>query len=258
MLDTKICIVGCGVMGSAIAESMLKAKVIAPDQLSIIDPDQEKISAFCKKYGTEEGSLYEVYEIVILAVKPQYVAEVEIPESILLLSILAGTSTKKLQEIFGNERICRVMPNTPLLVGKGTAGIFFTEAVEEQYREVCTALFACSSEVIPLENEEQMHALTAISGSGPAYFFAFVEALQSAAEEMGFAPEIAEKLSYHTFFGAAKLLEESDDDAATLRQRVTSKGGTTEAALKTFTEKELKTIVAEAVRSAARRSEELS
>jgi pyrroline-5-carboxylate reductase len=175
----------------------------------------------------------------------------------LVLSIAAGIRTGDLARWLGNARIVRAMPNTPALLRAGVTGLYAAPRATEADRATARRILEAVGSVLPLDREEQLDGVTAVSGSGPAYVFYFIEALQQAAAELGFTPEQARMLAQETFTGAARLASESEEPVQTLRAKVTSKAGTTEAALKSMETAEVKRRVVEAVHAAARRSKEL-
>jgi len=201
--------------------------------------------------------------VVLLAVKPQHMRVVaeklgQLLRAQLVVSIAAGVRTADLSRWLGGyERIVRAMPNTPALVLAGISALYAGPAVGVAERERAEEILAAVGTTLWVQQEEQMDAVTAVSGSGPAYVFYFMEALQEAARELGLGADEARRLSLQTFSGAAQLAEHSGDDAGVLRERVTSKGGTTERARSSMNSDELKRKFVEAVKRAAERSREL-
>jgi pyrroline-5-carboxylate reductase len=201
-------------------------------------------------------------EQVMLAVKPQKLAD---PASEIathgsgeqvVISILAGVGTAKLAQVIGQpRRIIRVMPNTPVMAGFGMAGIAMGEHAEPGDEQLTMQLFQAGGEAVLLE-EAKLDAVTAVAGSGPAYVFYLAEAMHKAAAELGLGEEAA-KLVTQTVLGGAHLLAESDQSAAELRQKVMSPGGTTEAAIHTLDQRQVRQAVVEAIRAAEQRSREL-
>lgn len=201
-------------------------------------------------------------DVLVLAVKPQDMqtacAAVR-TNGALVLSVAAGLAVDTLSGwLGGTQRIVRVMPNTPAAVGLGVAGLFAGEGVSAADRACADGIMAASGETVWLEKEEQMHSITGISGSGPAYVFYLLEALQNAAREQGFDQETARRLSLATFQGAAGLAAQSGEDFAVLRQKVTSKGGTTHEAVETFKRLGIAEGIAQGVAACVARSEELA
>ncbi|MGH8710219.1 MAG: pyrroline-5-carboxylate reductase [Burkholderiales bacterium] len=202
-------------------------------------------------------------DIIILAVKPQQLREVALALKVLLksqivISIAAGIRTRDLSRWLGDySRVVRVMPNTPALVGAGISGLYAMSTVTQAEKQQAEAILAAVGSTLWLNDEAQMDAVTAVSGSGPAYVFYFIEALQRAAQELGFDAQQAKQLSLDTFAGAVKLAKHGTEDAQTLRQRVTSKGGTTERAISIMEQAQLQRHITEAIRAAQERSREL-
>jgi len=257
---------GHGNMGSAILEGLLSRGVIRADQAMAYDPDPERARAAEQLGATVAPSaeaLAAAADTLILAVKPQIMdaalhglAEVRKPTG-LVVSIMAGISIARLQTRLGEgARIVRGMPNTPALVLSGAAGIALGPGCTDADAEAARQIFDAVG-VTEMVDERDLDAVTALSGSGPAYFFYLVECLVNAAIAEGLAPEAASRLAAQTLYGAGVLLRESRESAATLRARVTSKGGTTEAALRRLHEGGFEALVREAVQAAAARSREL-
>ncbi len=261
-----ITFIGGGNMASAIIGGLLqKGWQAGAVRVAEIDPAGRArlerdlgVRAFADTGAAIAGS-----ECIVLAVKPQQMHEAARAlrgalESQLVITIAAGIRAPDLSRWLGNyPRIVRVMPNTPALVLAGISGLYAMPAVSDADRTQAERIMGTVGTTLWLEREEQMDAVTAVSGSGPAYVFYFIEALQQAAAELGFAAAEARKLALDTFAGAVKLAAASSEDAATLRARVTSKGGTTERALNTLETEKTRQIIVRAVRAAAERSREL-
>jgi pyrroline-5-carboxylate reductase len=223
----------------------------------VIDPSPEaasKISTLNVQCNAEWPNNF-TPEIVVLAVKPQLMQSVLNSQAAhlqnkLIISIAAGVSVAQIQDWSQqpNARVVRCMPNTPALVSQGISGLFFTANCSEKDRDTARQIFSSCGEVLVLNTEEDINAVTAISGSGPGYVFFLMEALAQAAKNLGFNEAQANLLVSQTFLGAATLAKQSDDSFATLREKVTSKGGTTFAGLE-----QLRTLgVAEAINNAAK------
>ncbi len=258
-------VIGAGNMAEALIKGVLKAGLIASDNIIACDLSEERRGIFkgmgCKV--TAEISELAGADILLLALKPQVVFSVlpnlgkSLTASQLLISIAAGTTIDSLQNVAENVRIVRVMPNTPMLVGEGVSGVAKGASATEG--DIAMTLELCRSAGDAYEVEEsQLDAVTGLSGSGPAYLFYFAEVLAEAGIRAGLSAEIAEKMAYKTVTGSAKLLSESTDSAETLRRKVTSPNGTTEAAIKVMSEKGLNEVVIAAVLRAKERSEELA
>ena len=257
---------GFGNMGAAIARGLVDAQTASSRQVHIFDVDAEK-QAMAQKAGfsikESPEALARECDTLLLAVKPQMMAEALTPvksalaPKTLVISIAAGISIEKLQAMLGMEtRIVRVMPNTPALVGAGAAGMALSANCTEEDATIARIIFE-SIGVVEIVDESLIDAVTALSGSGPAYFFYMVECLVAAAQKEGLPLEQASKLAIQTAFGSGRLLQTSSDSPAVLRERVTSKGGTTFAALEAFRAHHFDKTIAAGVSAAAARSREL-
>jgi len=241
------------------------------DRIWATDPVAEQRDAIARHWPQvhttgDNGEAARQAEVIVLAVKPSVVREVaEDLSSVLqdhrplVISIAAGIPVPRLETwLGGGLPIVRAMPNTPALVQSGATGLYAGPGVSEAQRELAETILRAVGLALWIEDEEQMHAVTAVSGSGPAYFFLTIEALEEAAREAGLDSRAARLLAVQTAFGATKLALESDEDAATLRRRVTSKGGTTEQALAELEQGGLRQLMSRAVQAAVRRSRELA
>jgi pyrroline-5-carboxylate reductase len=239
--------------------------------LRVSDPDPERLRLLAKRYGIETTSdnpaAVTGAEVVVLAVKPQVVCSVvgEICEALrreapLVLSIVAGLTTGVLRRWIGPEvPIVRAMPNTPALVGAGAAALYAEAgSVAPAHRDRAEGILRAVGSTVWVEDEALLDAVTALSGSGPAYFFLLMELLERAGVSMGLAPDCARLLTLQTAFGAAKMALECEHHAAALRAQVTSPGGTTEQAITSFQDSGLESIVERAVRAAEARSKALA
>jgi pyrroline-5-carboxylate reductase len=205
-------------------------------------------------------------DLIVFAVKPQQMrdaARAAAPhlarsQGAVVLSIAAGIRVADLARWLGGyRRIVRAMPNTPALIGKGISGVHAAEGVDAAARDRCTAVLEAAGEIVWVADEAMLDAVTGVSGSGPAYVFYFLEALQRAASELGFSAADAHRLACATFDGAIALAKASAEDPATLRAQVTSKGGTTERALAVMAEGDVEGRIVAAVKAAAERAREL-
>lgn len=266
MLQDKLGVLGFGNMGRALVLGLLQKGVFSPDQIKIFDPDPTKQHE-AKELGLAVALSYAELlidcHILLIACKPQNITEAlegirpALNHDCLIISIAAGISTEFFRKYLGESaRVIRVMPNTPALVLNGAAGIALGQGCGEAEERIAREIFDAVgiSEVVP---EEQMDVVTALSGSGPAYFFYMVECMTNAAVAHGLAETQARRLAAQTLLGSGLLLSRSDESAQQLRARVTSKGGTTEAALKCLMESGFDKMVARAIEAAARRSREL-
>jgi pyrroline-5-carboxylate reductase len=261
-----VMLVGAGKMGLALARGWLEAG-LAPGNLILIDPSPGGAARALaddfglQLYGEASGLLPNV---LVLAVKPQIIDAVMgtlqpiVGVQTLVISIAAGIDIARLTRGLGTGRVVRTMPNTPAQIGKGITGAMAGPDVDGNDRAVADALLAAAGQVVWLESESDIDAVTAVSGSGPAYVFHLVEALAAAGERQGLAPEIAMRLARQTVIGAAALLEADTALAAVLRENVTSPNGTTAAALAVLMgEDGLTELMDKAVQAARVRSEEL-
>jgi pyrroline-5-carboxylate reductase len=261
-----ITFIGGGNMAAAMIGGLLKREW-TPASIRVVEiaaAARERIEReFRVRTDAETSASSAAADCIVLAVKPQNMREVAralrpFLGAQLLISIAAGIRMLDLSRwLAGYRRIVRVMPNTPALVRAGISGLCAMPAVSADDRARAQDILSAIGTTLWLESEDKLDAVTAVSGSGPAYVFYFIEALQQAASELGFQPEDARRLALETFAGAVRLIAESGEDAAVLRARVTSKGGTTERALAVMDARALRRIVADAVRAAAERSREL-
>ena len=263
--------IGGGNMACALAGGML-ARGARPDEIRVVEPmaaQREKLSARFSGIGVHaecDAATMAGTGLVVFAVKPQQMRDaaravaphlVRAPE-IVVLSIAAGIRIADLARWLGSHRrIVRAMPNTPALIGKGISGVFAVAGVDAAERKRCTAVLEAGGEVVWVADEAMLDAVTGVSGSGPAYVFYFLEALERAAREQGFPPDDARRFAYATFDGAIALAKASAEDPATLRAQVTSKGGTTAAALASMDAAAVKDEIVAAVAAAAKRAREL-
>ncbi len=256
---TKILLVGCGSMGTALYKGWLAQEHY---DVTIIDPHVPEAYSSVDLLPASFQP-----DVIVFAIKPQVIDDI-IPDyaifvqgvnSPLFLSIMAGVSINRLQSLLSySSKIIRSMPNLPAVVGEGMTGLVASESLTEKERHLAEMIFSAVGEVVWMENEDQINAVTAISGSGPAYFFQFVEHLSQAGISLGLPVDIAHRLSKQTLIGAAEILKRSSDSAQGWRQRVTSPGGTTAAALQAFDKGRFKDLVEEATKAAYQRSIELS
>ncbi len=269
MNDTTLAFIGGGNMASSLIGGLI-ADGWDPRRITVSDRDQRQLELLGQRFGivTRPGNL-EVATgagIVLLAVKPQIVRDValELAELLtrqrsLVISIAAGIRTDALRHWIGQHTaIVRSMPNTPALVQSGATALYANAAVTMQQRDVAETILRAVGLTIWLEDESLMDAVTALSGSGPAYFFLFMEALQKAGCALGLPEQAARLLTLQTALGAARMAIESTEDPATLRRRVTSPGGTTERAIQSFQQHDFDDLVLQALEAAAARSAELA
>ena len=265
-MTQRILFVGGGNMAGALIGGLI-ANGEPASALSAVEIDRAQRERLADAFGIEvvpaiADSASEV-DTVVLAVKPQQMREVAASLTPMLrgqvvLSIAAGIRTDDLSRWLGGYRkIVRVMPNTPALVRSGISGLFAVAEVSAAERSRAEAVLRAVGETLWVDREELIDAVTAVSGSGPAYVFYFIEALRQGALELGFDRTQAQQLALGTFAGAVRLAQSSDEDVTTLRERVTSKGGTTERALARLNEERVAAAVAQAVHAAMQRADEL-
>jgi pyrroline-5-carboxylate reductase len=262
----KVAIIGAGVMGEALIAALVLAGV-APAMIAIVEKRRERVAELTAQYGVISQPLDEAVstnDVILLVVKPQDLQALldeiapSINKSALLLSFAAG---KRIDFIAGHlgtgNPIVRIMPNTPTLIGLGAAGYSCGAGVSADQRNFVSSLLSAAGKAIEID-ESLQSAVTATSGSGPAYFFAFVEAMIDGAVALGLNRDDATTLTIQTITGSAALLERSGDSPTTLREKVTSPNGTTAAALASFSESHLAEIVSRAMKAAHDRAEELA
>lgn len=260
-------LIGCGHMGSAMLHGWLAQDIAS--HIHILDPTPKN---FKNDTVTAYENLYDFspnindMDCIVLAVKPQIIAGLSeqisslVPHDLPVLSIAAGFTLDNFHRHFHEEQpIIRCMPNTPGAIGKGITGALRTKLLTGEIQRMVDNLLCALGEVVWVDDETLMDSITAVSGSGPAYIFYMIEALTRSAQETGLPKDVAEKLARQTVIGAAALAESKPDtDAATLRQNVTSPGGTTEAALKKLMDGTFQDTLTAAVKAAAARGKELS
>ncbi len=264
--QSKVAVIGAGVMGEALITALISSGV-NPDQITISEKREERVQELIAQYSVKVAPLATNVanaEALLLVVKPQDMASVlaEIKGSInpasVVISFAAGKTISFISNALGTGNpVVRVMPNTPTLVGEGMAAASMGTGVSATQREFILGFLGATGKVIEV-SEELQDAVTATSGSGPAYFFAFVEAMVAGAKELGLSDQDATTLTIQTIVGAAKLLDESGKSATTLRENVTSPNGTTAAALASFGSDDLNLMVAKAMKAARDRSQELA
>jgi pyrroline-5-carboxylate reductase len=263
-----IAFIGGGNMAAALI-SGLAGKLTDGGGIHVVDPNPEALARLQSAYGVTTAAAIDasvvIADVLVLAVKPQQlrdVAETLAPllarGAPLIVSIAAGIRAVDLSRWLGGYgAIVRCMPNTPALVKQGITGMFAMPGVTEAQRDEADAVMAAVGKTVWLADEALIDPVTAVSGSGPAYVFYFIEAMQQAAEELGLTEEQGRELAIATFSGAAQLAAESNETVAVLRERVTSKGGTTYAALTSMQAAGVKEAIVAAVKAAAARGREL-
>ncbi|AIL32541.1 pyrroline-5-carboxylate reductase [Basilea psittacipulmonis] len=271
-MSFKIAFIGAGNMATAIVKGLLKENLYQKEDILLFDQQEETCQKWIKEEGiqayTQANEALRNCDLVVLAVKPQVMQEVVmsylpyLKDDSLILSIAAGISLDKLNTWLSNDKnvsrkIVRVMPNTPCLVGQG-ASAYFAMNLSEADNVWVQRILGSLGVVVACQKESELDAVTALSGSGPAYVFLFIESLIKGAVSLGLTEQDSRTLALQTLKGAVALMSESGESAEVLRQKVTSKGGTTAAALGVFEQSGFKQIVSEAMSAADKRSKELS
>jgi pyrroline-5-carboxylate reductase len=267
----RIAFIGAGNMANSLIRGLL-AKGLPPGNILACDPDTEKLHSLRDECGIVPASMEEAAgraDVVVLAVKPQVMAGVcrqlatclpaASASGAVFVSIAAGIALKSLEQWLGAQRaIVRTMPNTPSLVGEGATALIANETTGQVQRELATQLMQAVGITSWMTQEDDIDIITALSGSGPAYYFLMMESMTAAATEMGLDEETARRFAIQTALGAGRLAATGDTPPDELRRRVTSPGGTTEQALRSFTDDHFTSVVKRAMQAARQRSAELS
>lgn len=261
----KITFIGGGNMAKALIGGLIK-RGYSPSKMHVVEMFKEKCAELHNEFGvratTELAAAVAHGETLILAVKPQQLQQIAVQlapilNGQLVISIAAGIRTQDMARWMGSQNIVRCMPNTPALIRSGVTALYAMPAVKPEQCHRAESVLAAVGSTLWIEDEEMLDAVTAISGSGPAYVFYFIEAMEQAAYELGLDEAQARQLVLDTFLGASKLAESSPEDVATLRERVTSKNGTTERALLSMEANQVKMDIVAAIHAAAARSKEM-
>ncbi|WNC67760.1 pyrroline-5-carboxylate reductase [Thalassotalea nanhaiensis] len=265
----KVAFIGAGNMNSCILVGMVNQGFNAQD-IMVTNPSAPKREALAEQYGIHQSSdniaAANFADVIVLGVKPHLIKQVcaEIASQIditnkCFISVAAGVSLAQMHSVLGKSAtIIRCMPNTPSQLGLGMTGMFADASIKSNIKEFADQLLASVGKVHWVANEEEIDNLITVSGSGPAYFFAFMEAMQRQAMAFGFSEQTARELVQQTALGAAQMVVQNQDDISTLRENVTSKGGTTHAALMTFKEGGLDTLVSDAMKACKARAIEIT
>ena len=264
-----ILFIGCGNLGGAIVSQMTQSGSFNKGDVTVLLPDWDEANTHKAKYdyGVNVINAYNPeirYDIIVLAVKPQIMDEIlaiykNIDLNTVVISLAAGKSLQYLEGFFKDNLIVRTMSNMPAMVGYGCTALIANKDMNQQNKGIIDKIFGSIGKYFWLDDESLMDGITGVSGSGPAYFFLFVEYLTEAAKNMGLADDLAETIARQTFIGAAEILKHSGKTPEELRKSVTSPNGTTFAAINKFKENSrLHDLIFESVDAARRRSEELS
>ena len=263
-----VLLVGCGNMGYAMLKGWLSAGKLAAGEITVVEPN-DALRARAAAHGVTVAAAadeigQDTVDLVFFAVKPQLIRDAVLPyrrfaADATYVSVAAGTGIATLEELLGDgAAVIRCMPNTPAAIGKGMIAVFANRNVRPETERFVKELLAANGEVATVDDEAQIDAVTAVSGSGPAYVFHFIECLTAAAARAGLPAETAKLLALQTVYGAAVLAKESGEDPGRLREQVTSPNGTTAAALAVLMgDDRLSKLVGEAVEAARKRSIEL-
>jgi pyrroline-5-carboxylate reductase len=264
--QSQVAVVGAGIMGEALISALISSGV-NPELITISEKRADRSAELTAKYSIRQAPLatnVAAADALLLVVKPQDMAAVLeelkgfINPAAVVITFVAGKTISFISNALGTANpVIRVMPNTPTMVGAGMAAASMGAGVTDDHKKFVLGFLAATGKVIEV-SEDLQDAVTATSGSGPAYFFAFVEAMVAGAKELGLSQEDATTLTIQTIVGAAKLLDESGKSATTLRENVTSPNGTTAAALASFGAGDLNSMVAKAMKAASDRSQELA
>ncbi len=268
MISKKVGIIGCGNMGEALL-SRLIGVMKKSTSIMVSELDAKRREYLEDRYKMiieiDNNKVVKFADIIILAVKPKDFEDVlkrqvrcGVSKNKLVISIAAGITTRYIENIIGKEiPVIRAMPNMGAIIGQAVSSLSAGTSVKKSDMESAKEAFSAIGDVVEVD-EKLVDAVTAVSGSGPAYFFYFIESLYEAAQELRLPSEVAKRLVMETALGSIKLLHELKEEPAELRKKVTSKGGTTEAAFKVLEYKKVKKIIKDAVKEACRRSQELS
>jgi pyrroline-5-carboxylate reductase len=269
MQTAKITIIGAGNMGASLLGGLVK-NGYSPDSIWITDPDTNKLDQLKREFNvkTTTNNLESIQsaDVIILAVKPQILNQVATgiasfvqSHKPLVLSIAAGVRVDSIQHWLGEGvPIVRAMPNTPALLGCGATALYPNRYVSEKQHNLAESMLRSVGMVVWVDNEKHMDIITALSGSGPAYFFLIMEAMQNAAHQLGLPKDVANSMTLQTAYGAARMALESSEDVVKLRHNVTSPGGTTEQAVRVLEDENIRHIFAKAINKATQRAEELA
>ena len=267
MAQQTIGFIGAGNMATSLVGGMI-AKGIRPARIWMSDISSERLDELNRQHrvhvSTRNSELAERCDVLVLAVKPQVMADIcaELRQQLgarrpLIISIAAGVTVSQLRKWLGDLPLVRTMPNTPALVQAGATGLFAGPGVTEDHKALTNQIMGSVGLSFWFEQEQELDAVTAVSGSGPAYFFLLMESMIQAGEQMGLAPDTARQLVLQTAWGAAQLAITSEQPPASLRRQVTSPGGTTAAALAVFEDAGFSELVSKALHAAQHRAEAL-
>ena len=267
MSKIKIAFIGSGAMAGAMIVGLLREKLADPENLFASDPREDRGVELQEKYGvlsfTDNVAAVKEADVVVLSIKPQRLSPVlselkgKVPEHALVLSIIAGATIEKISEGLTHGKIIRTMPNTPARIGEGITVWVASDAVSDEQKENAQKILSALGEEVFVEDEYYLDMATALSGTGPAYVYMFMEAMIDAGVHMGFPRRISEKLVVQTMRGSVNFYEKNDVHVAALRNQVTSSGGTSAEALYYLEKAGVRTAISRAIWAAYQRSLEL-
>lgn len=266
-MTSTLAFIGGGNMARSLIGGLI-SKGVKPQEIIVADPLQSQLDGVRAQFKvavtSDNCAAARDVDLIVLAVKPQEMRSVTqgiagaLKKDCLIVSVAAGIKASDIQTWAAGRPVVRCMPNRPALQGCGVTALYATQDVDQSARTRAQGVLAAVGATLWLDDEAQMDVVTAVSGSGPAYFFLLIEMLEQAGSALGLSPEIARKLAIETAYGSGCMAREATESPATLREQVTSKGGTTEAALKHLEAHHVRDIFARAVAAAARRSTELA
>lgn len=267
-MSLQICFIGGGNMARSLVAGLIQQSHPASN-IIVTDTDEQKLQQLANEFGitvsNDNGSAVSQSDVVVLAVKPQVLEDVchglsnAAAHQPLFISIAAGVRSNDIERWLGDDHaIVRCMPNTPALLQEGATGLYANSHCTESHRSQAQTILSSAGITLWVTEESQLDAVTAVSGSGPAYFFLLMEAMQQAGEKLGLDADTASLLARQTALGAARMAMLGDEPPAILRQRVTSKGGTTAAAIASFEKNNFNYIVEQALTAACQRAAELA
>ncbi len=251
----KFAVIGAGMMGSAIITGIVNNNVLQAEEIFISDPDTGKCEQLKARLGVNiaasNAEAVRQADAVLIAVKPQFLNDAvtsireDIPSDVLLLSIAAGVSVSRFRDTLDVRRVIRIMPNTPAQIGEGVCGWFATEAVLPKQKTLAENILSALGMQFEVKRESDLDLVTAVSGSGPAYVYLFIESMIDAAVQMGLPRPLSEKIVLQTVLGSAAYMKQAGKHPVILKNEVTSPGGTTAAALAAMEKEGLRTAVTE-------------
>ncbi len=264
---TKLAVIGAGMMGGAIVSGIVEKKVLDSKGIFISDPDKEKIKNLTEKLGINSAAsnaeAVKDADAVLIAVKPQFLDEAlqsirgNLSSDALLMTIAAGVPVKHYLESLDCRRIIRIMPNTPAQVGEGVCAWYAVEDVSEEQKALCESILTALGFSFRVNRESDLNLVTAVSGSGPAYVYLFIEAMTDASVQLGLPRALSEKIVLQTVFGSAAYMKKAGKHPVILKNEVTSPGGTTAAALAMMEKEGLRTALTDGMIACLQKTIEL-